>query len=127
MKKPFINLFFLMFLLLGFAGCEEIKEDDTEIKDCQKNNYGVLAVKIPYQHGDHHYLCNVYEGNPMIQIAQKGIPFTDTTFTIDTLHLKPGNYKFHISSVNGAGQFTRIKSLDSSIIVCEETFIDCAK
>lgn len=40
MKKSLINLLFLMLLLLAFAGCEEIKEDDTEIKDCQKITMG---------------------------------------------------------------------------------------
>jgi hypothetical protein len=106
-------LLILSALFLGFSACKKKAE---EIKDCEKNNYGVVTVTFTSTANRHSILIN-YPGTAYSrdEIVPKGQ-------ASDTVHLPPNTvpYSFSISSLDDGGAAIDQSNKTSTVSKCSE-------
>lgn len=113
MRKNNILMAATIILTSLLCSCKKDKKAETSnIKDCEKNIYGVLKVEYNSTFVDHSILLtpkNTALG--FEKITQKGPLF-------DTMHLKPGIYNVSVSALNDKGESLEDTSFEISVAQC---------
>ena len=88
------------------------KEESSNLKDCEKNIYGVLKVEYNSAFHDHSILLTP------INTALGFEKITKKRFLSDTMHLKPGIYNVSVSALNDKGESIEDSRFEISVSQC---------
>ena len=107
----------ILLIIINF-GCSK-KDEDIIVKDCEKNNYGIVTIN---------YSSNSVKHSVVIT-ANANSTFREKISAIgvikDTIHLKTGAYSLSISSINNANEaIDQLPILSATPTKCSERIID---
>lgn len=113
-KKYSVALLIISLNVMILACKKEDKNQTSNVKDCEKNAYGIL--KVEYNSAFHEHSILLTPKNTTIAIEK----ISPIGILSDTMHLKPGIYQASISALNNMGQVLEESKFQISVSQCTE-------
>ena len=108
----------VILVLLINSSCSQ-KDDEIIVKDCEKNNFGIITVNYTSNSAKHSLLITP---NGSSTFREKITPLGKSK---DTLHLKSGSYSLNISSLNNSNLvIEQLPVVNVTTTKCSERAID---